>query len=876
MKRVFKGLMLCSAIIGLASCSNEEGFRNGGEEGRLLLELSSDGRVMMNTRADDTRVSVVPEPSQFGVVLEKQDGSLTKKYANIDLFNRETGFPIGTYTLSANYGDMENEGFELPYFTASEEVTVYAGAQSSVHLTATLANAMVSVRYSDEFASRFPAYSARIKSDTSDDSHWVAFAQNEDRPAYVKPEVINLRVSLTNDQGKQVEVAPGDFTAQPRHHYIVTIGVSESGGAEDVKLNVEISEEIEHEFVDISLGDDLFNAPAPMLKLYDFPADLSYNEFEGFTAPGDPRLDVLAYGGLREVNLSVESSNSLAFGNTVQLVNADASVQANVAASGLVAEGFFRNPDKAGVIKFKDFLSKLPQGTYKVTVDAIDNRTIVSEEPVSFNVTIKGVTIQLAMAQHPEFMGEEMAVNVITNQPDVQKNIHFQVKNAGQWVDAEIMGEPTPVRATRASDDEYTFTYRLSVPAIELNTIDIRAFYGSDSAPKCELNDDGVIFPEYTVEVDPYSYKALLKVTAMDPSKQDIVYNKFKLNNTNFTLKEVNKADGIYELSGLNPQSTYTDFKSHLGNTNNPGQVIESFTTESARTLPNGDFGEVSETINFSNIQVGGQWKVSPATYTTTSSIVRSTPNGWASLNDLTCWGNSKARNTWFMVPSTYSDNGRVVIRSVGYNHDGKVPATSGGAFNTTYYCENLPSEADFQKSHGELFLGTYVFDGNEHRADGIDWNCRPSSVTFDYEFSPVNGEEGEAYVRILDESGNVLSSGIFTITSSERGKGEILLEEYPFGKLASKIELCFRSTKRGISPQIVIPGKDVVKHDADGISNLLNSSQRVKEANNYYAFAIGSELIIDNVKLEYGGGSSSQQAKRRNAAKKNVARKNN
>ncbi|MBD5329138.1 MAG: DUF4493 domain-containing protein [Bacteroides sp.] len=866
MKKCFRGLLLVGALALLPSCSNEEGFTNSGTEGKLTLDLASDGRVLMSTRADDSMVSDVPKPEQFAVSLEKQDGSLTKKWVNVDAFNRETGFPIGTYTISATYGDMEQEGFGLPYFSATQDVLVEAGTESRIALNATLANAMVSIRYKDEFTSRFSAYSATLKSASS--ATEVAFAQNEDRPAYMKPEVIEMRLSLTNTQGKEVTVSPFSFTASPRFHYIVYVGVNDTNGSGDIKLDVQITEEVETEFVEISLGDDLFNAPAPSVRAYDFPADMNFEGFEGFIPENDPRVDVLAYGGMRKVNVNVETANELPFGKSVQLVGADAATQANVAKSGLVAEGFFRNPDKAGVIKFKDFLSLLPKGTYTVSIDAEDARTLVSD-PVKFTVTVNTVDVKMEMVKAPEFMGEEMTVSVTTNNPDLKDALRFRVANDnGSMVDAEILESPAAVR-TRAT--EYTFNYRISVPALTIDKIKAEVLFGIDNKVMAAIEEKGLVFPEYDVEVDAFAHKAWFKVTAKDPSKQEVVFDNFKLikggTSAGSFLSVLNKEEGIYELTNLEAATSYTDYSSSLGKDDikeNPKQDIAAFTTESAPDVPNGDFSASTETINIANVQVGGQWKVSPATYTTTSSIVRSTPNGWATKNDLTCWKDAKNMNTWFVVPSTFDDNGCVVIRTVGYNHDGKSPATSGGAFNTKYYCENVPADADLQKAAGELFLGSYSFDGSEHRNDGINWSSRPYSVSFDYRYTPVHGEEGEAYVRVLDTAGDVLAEGTLNMSTSEDGKGEIILAGYPFGKKAGSLEICFRSTKRDLNPYVEIPGTDIIKRDADGISNLLDTSQRKKTANNYYAVAVGSVLTIDNVKLNYD--APSQNARKRAA----------
>ncbi|MDE6683206.1 MAG: DUF4493 domain-containing protein, partial [Muribaculaceae bacterium] len=756
MKRFSTGLLLAGAMAGMISCSSEEGFRTDGPDGKIVLNLSSDARVIMNTRADDTKVSVVPEPSQFGISFEKQDGSFSKNWVNVDAFNREGVFPIGTYTLSATYGDMEQEGFELPCFSASQSVTVEAGTESHVQLTATLSNAMVSVRYSDDFKSRFAAYSSALKAESSAD--WVVFAQNEDRPAYMKPGKLDLRITLTNGQGDKVEVAPYSFTAAPRHHYIVTLGVNDQNGTENARLDVQITEEVESDFVDIALGDELFTAPAPALKVYDFPADMSYNEFESFEVPGDPRIDVLAYGGLRKVNINVASSTALAFGNSVQLVGADPIVQNQVASTGLEVQGFYRNPDKAGVIKFKDFLAKLPEGTYKFTVDVEDARTLVCENPVEFNVTIKQVNIKLSVASHPEYMGKEMTVAVTTNQPNVKENIRFEVTNdKGAWVEAKILDTPSSMR-TRA-DGEYVYNYRLSIPAVEHYDIKVRAFYGVDTAPKAEIKDEDVIFPEYSVEVDAYANKVLFKVSAADPAKFDIVKKNFKvaLNGSEKDLAVYNDAEGIFEYSGLQAATAYDSFESFLSYMDNPKQPISAFTTEAMTDVPNGDFSLSTETINFKNVNVGGQWsRTLIATHQTTTSIVRSTPNDWATVNELTCYKGASNKNTWFIVPSTYENNGAVILQTVGYSHNGTDPAktSQSGAGVENYYCKNSPSDSQLAKAAGELFLGAYSYDGTVHRTDGIAWNTRPEALSFIYSYESYNGEKGEAYVNVYDASG--------------------------------------------------------------------------------------------------------------------------
>lgn len=860
MNKLTKGLYSAIILFGAVSCASDNNPWSGAAgEGKLSLNVVTDSRVMINTRADDTRVPVLPDPSEFKISMEKGDGTFSQSWDNTTQFNRETSFPVGTYTLSAEYGNHDTEGFDYPHFTGTREVVIESGVESHVEMRASLAHAMVSVRYTDDFISRFQAYSAAVKSETGSD--YIIMTQNEERPAFMKPERINLRLSLTNGQGQQVNVSPYVFTAQPQHHYIVTVGVRDDNGVEDIRLDVQISEEVEAEFVDISLGDDLFNAPSPTMRAIDFPASMNYSDFEAFEPAGDPRIEILAYGGLRKVNLNIVTATPLIFGNSVQLVGADALTQAHVASTGLVAEGVYRNPDKAALLRFKEFLHKLPVGSYKITVDVEDVRTLVSE-PVEFNVTVTPVTIELTVAEHPEYMGTAMKVNVKSNKQDVKNNIRFEVTNSKeQWIEAKILSLADS-NTTRATEDEYNYVYELEIPEVEHYDVKVRAYYGSDTAPRAEITEDGVLFPEYTIQVDPFANKALIKVVPKDISKLPLIMNnlKVKMNGNEKNLTVYDEANGIFLMTGLLASHDYDPFDTYLSYIDNPNVASPSFRTESTPDLTNGSFDHDSRTINISGVQVGGQYRVSPVNYTLTSSIVCSTPDNWATLNDFTCWTGSSNKNTWFMVPSTYTDNGKVCIESVGYNHNGTTPATSGGAASTTYYCTNAPTDAQLNKKAGELFLGEYSYNGSDQRIDGIVWTTRPEYISFDYSYAPYNNEKGEVSVKVYDAGGTVIASGESLISTSPSEQNmRVRLNGYGFGMKAARLELCFRSTSSDTQPSVYIPtGSALNEHQRLGNHTL--------DANSYHAVAKGSKLIVDNVTLHYDTEGAPAIERKRNS----------
>lgn len=225
-------------------------------------------------------------------------------------------------------------------------------------------------------------------------------------------------------------------------------------------------------------------------------------------------------------------------------------------------------------------------------------------------------------------------------------------------------------------------------------------------------------------------------------------------------------------------------------------------------------------------------------------------PVGWSSINAKTCWLGASNKNTWFCVPSTYAEDGKVIVRSVGYNHNGTTPnhdATTG-----RYYNPNAPTFGNENKIAGELFLGSYSFDGSEHRTEGMAFSSRPLSVSFDYSYEPLNNEKAKAEFIVCDASGKAIASAITELRATNGSTNTTLnFNGYSeFGVKAAAIKVKFKSSTASV-PAINIPsGGDLNEYSFNDIGNGLRNN--TLPANSYHAVATGSVLAIDNVKLNY------------------------
>lgn len=854
MKFIKKSLLLASLVsMGLISCSDESPWSGSDSEGGINLNFSTDGRVMRQTRADDSS-PIIPESNQFSVKLSKSDGTYAKDWKSVEAFNNEKGFPIGDYTLEASYGDIDQEGFYSPCYKGSATVHVSPGAVTDANVVATLANAMVSIRYTDEFKSNFQGYSAAVQTEGHE---WQVFAQNESRPVYIAPSEVKLDLTLVNDADEKVTIQPAGFTAVARHHYVITIGVTGNVTSGNLALDIEFDEDVVSETVNVPLGDELFSAPAPTVVAKGFSPEVAIEAFEYATRSEKAQFHIFSYGGLKKAYINVEGDYTPAFGRCVQLIGADELTQRQLLDEGVDCAGLFKNPDKMGVIDVSKFLENLAPGTYKVQVYAVDPLTRQSD-PVELKATINPITMELADPASVDFYTDEVTVQVVSNCPDIKDKVNFQVSNAiGQLVEATIKSA-APASAPKTRADGYTFNYTLAIEPQKFSTIKVVAKLGTR-----HTSEKGVPVnaPDYTITPDAFSNRVVLKIVGKTPEVTKFILDNLSFVNGNKEIPTVDvktTSDGYITIYGLNDATTYSDIQAIVADQASFKKTVPEFTTEAKTQLANGKFSELSNEINITDINAGGQYKYGRTTMINKSSIKADIPTGWCSINKKTCFSGSNPQNTWFMVPSTMASSGEVLIRSVAYDYHGTMPALDNHGLEVrAKYSRNAP--ASFSSySAGELFLGSYSYTTEgESRVDGVSFGSRPSYLTFEYKYLPVNNEKGEVIFSVVDASDNIISTATKDLTLKTSKEKETIQLNYPvstFGMKPARLIICFKSTK-GESVSAPVPS------DLQDVTNTTSLSGQTIATNAYKSLCVGSQLWVSNLELHYDESTTPSSA---------------
>ena len=130
--------------------------------GRIAIDFSTSGEV--DTRADRILLEKLPTPADFtlkisGAATDENTSAFSKEWSSFAGYNyEEERLFHGKYDVTLTYGDPAVEGYDKPAFAASatEVVVENKNKTTPLPMTATLANAIVTIRTTDNFNGYFP------------------------------------------------------------------------------------------------------------------------------------------------------------------------------------------------------------------------------------------------------------------------------------------------------------------------------------------------------------------------------------------------------------------------------------------------------------------------------------------------------------------------------------------------------------------------------------------------------------------------------------------------------------------------------------------------------------------------------------------------
>lgn len=865
MKLLNKCLFFVALLPLLSSCASEAPWDDvAGGKGSIRLDIQASSDV--KSEAPSVRSSsevVLPPVDQFSVRLTKPDGSV-QTWTSLRNFAEEASFPAGKYQLEAIYGHDAQQGFvkddeegyeHAYYYGLTENIEVREGQDTKVSVTPRLANSIVYIEYTPEFKKYFKDWDISFRTDGKES---VNMGHNEGM-SYIIPGNVGITFKATQQNGQEVTLNASSFEAQPKTMYKMKYNIY-NGEIGDAKLQILFDDSLEVDPIEINLSEELGMVASPVVTPVGFTSGQEFEHQSGTVFANPVKFDVLAKGGIKEAKLNIASDSyhpDFMTNNAIDLCAATPAQQSALAMAGVKALGFYNNPGQSAQLDVTDLFKTFPIGTHEISLQVTD-KFGNTHEAVAFKANC--FSIEMSIKSGTAVFGNGYADVIISyNGPDATepgKNpFTFTTKNENGIEEPCAISSINGVAytSTRAYESK-DYAYRIAIPYRYVDEFDVNLQFNNSDKGKITIPYE---YPSFEIESDALAKSIRFRINGWTEgtTKAKLIHRRLQdmkkayLNGSEIVLTD--DGNGIFSISNVNPATEYTLQASLKIASTSAFDSSTKVTTEEAAKVPHWDFTHTKQTININPINAGGQYKYLTSTYQNTTSITVNELDGWASINSKTCYAGSSVKNTWFMVPSTLVKNNEVIIRSVAYDHAGKMPDVYNfGVKVEQRYSHNKPSSIA-NKAAGELFLGEYSYtSAGESREEGVSFANRPSGISFDYTYSAVNNEVGFAYIVLLDKDGNVITDvekDLSNVSSATKITLSFFNDKFPsykFKQEVSKLLIKFISTK----------GKDITAPFPSDLDDTEGKSGHNLSINpdSYKSLCVGSVLSISNLKFEY------------------------
>lgn len=823
-------LAFCICLLPLFfSCSSERD--EGSEEsGTLQVQVNANPEVVVgtNTRADDGTEKELPDVNDFsfsifkGEILRGEWTTLADFLSDDELTLRSGN----NYLATAAHGDVNREGFELPYYEGSQPFVINKGKTTNVEVTCYLANAKLAIVYTDAFKDYFTTYTSEVSTSLG---NTVEYVSSEERYAYFKPGDLVVRVKVKKKEGysQEVTLKAKDFTAEARHAYILTLDVDAGSSS----LNVSFSDDIPNQKpVTIEISDEALSAPAPYFKANGFNENQALTVVEGKSAEA---AEVYAYlhaaGGIANCSLITHSVSLVKQGwpEMVDLANISTEKLSVMKNLGLQIVGLGDKKDKiakidfTNVIPFLEYTSEEAEHVFELR--ATDKLAKENQDPLTFRVHSSDNKFAVSAGESVLYGTTKMKAK-LTLDGDPAK-VTYWLKKDG--TEQQVM--PSAVKSDGISH-ELVFKFDES----QYSDIQVEARYLRRKGTFTSAMGE----PEVTLSLqypgDVWTKQASLQI-AGDADGWDFQCSKKDKdgNNAAWNKEECNLSGSTISLFKLTPATGYTyrfvkeDEEGDVIETSNPLDIE----TEAELSLPNEGMEEWSFDEGHKDWwRKWYPWDSEESKGWNTINL-KTTADGGSGLTTAYAYiANSGTIQTTDKFEGDYA----ALIRTVGW---GKGTTAPGKLFGTW--------DGDIKKvDPGYLYLGEYS-ESPEITYYPATFVSRPTALTFYYKYIPAKGRkqsDDTFMVKVIVEN---------------REKSEIIT-------LAEKTIEIGGINSSYIDKTIPIDYGEMGRYKATHLYILFKSGTKVVSRSDYDYFQVpsynnlsngqyvGSQLYIDDIKLEY------------------------
>ena len=732
---------------------------------------------------------------------------------------------VGDYTVVADMGNPEVEGFDQPYYSGSKDIHLEKGDNVDVELECKLANSILKINYTDNFKKYFSTYSSYV---STTKGNTVEYVQDETRGAYLASGEVTVYVKAKKTGANEATLNVGKYTLNPQYEYALTLDVDVSNAI----MKVTFSENWEDESVTINVSDAALNSNAPYMVGEGVESGEEFTIVEGVALNETLKVTINAEAEIASCLMTTTSDylKGKGWSESVDLTSADESTMSVIKASGVVLKGFSGSLSQMAYIDFTELVRTLPKDNpvdIKLTVTDKLNKT---SDVFSFNVEAQDCMFSVYPTdEEAPFLGYECKVNVTLLDGDAN-NIKFALTDGGAPLSVQNVSEPVEVDGVK----QYTVTLSRIDGQFFKETFNISAEYLTYSSK--------IDIPVYfglemdNIENDVWAKRATVHL--YNETVENITIQKKESDGNWVNVERILNEDGRITAYDLSPDTKIALRAVKKSDNSKATNEIE-LKTWKVVSLPNGDMeywtvgpdgmeghGDANSIFGVATSYKHTPYRSWERWYPYTNII----DNHWDTLNEYTTSigeESEKINATWNKrwtryvansgtIRTTGKDGNGALIRTVGWGDGNTAAGTSANVINNI--------------TPGELYLGTY----NSSPQYGITFDGLPDGLRFYYKYVTKNADRYVLNIQMY--SGNTLMVDQ-TLSSEEALPVNEWTEKYiPFVYLNKQNEPTTLSIvfKSGTSTS-----KDDIRVFAP-FGNLTTGEN------------IGSELYLDNIELIY------------------------
>lgn len=834
------GLACAAFLWPLATGCGEESTLAGGAKGSIAPDITLHAEPITAANTDASRASAdrPVTTNDLSLRLTALDGDYTNTWTPMSTFDPTHEFSVGRYHIEAFYGSPDEEGYGKPYYYADDEIKVVTGRTTPVSLSATLANSIIKVVYTDAFREYMAAgYSARIH---SAGGAYIDYDETNPEELYVRSGEVSLDLSVTKPNGVSGTFEAATFTAKPRYRHTVTVDVNGGDTGKAEGLVITFDETLGSETIEIDLSDDILSASAPTITPQGFTDGETIDVVETVPPGRDLKMNVVARGKIGAVTLTTSSAALLAAGwpAEVDLSAPAADLKEKLQALGLNTLGIWNRPDEMGVIDFTGVPAHI---AYADGADNTSTFTVVVKDmqgkvcdPLSLSIAVE--KLRLELTEGAITANGRVDLTLDYNGADIN-DLTFKALNTRNTY--TTLNVETAVRDAATGLWAVTLTHPASDPVISVeNPLKITASSGHVS-DEITVKAPAMIIDE--ASLNPFAKKAFIPVKFTDEaaaSQSDAVTIQTSTDGSTWTnapaTPQAASSRAIvktvsYEVTGLQPSTTY-HVRAILGDEQS---LSATFTTEAALPIPsNGGMERWYNEKVYAKTTYVGSWGAGM------DEILRWFANSegesyWATRNALTTAQTSGTTCYYTSYSGTIPVSGlsgqAAEISTLGYGEGSTYNSKSGGGTNK-------------HTAVGMLFIGNHTASGetSETIEYGKPFTSRPSGFKFQYKFAPYNGESFQAYMVVENRDNGVVT---------ELGRGEIVSGEAQGSFTEGTVNLTYTNISLKATHMYIV-----------FLSSTAGSSAAVRGVTGSYPTTkgfsdsrrVGSVLTVDDIELFY------------------------